>query len=311
MLRERCDVTVWPHDRASTRAELIESCQGKDALVCLLTERVDAQVLAAAPTLRIVANVAVGFDNLDVVAGTAAGVVMSNTPGVLDDTTADLAFALLMATARRLCEGDRLMRTGTWRGWGIMQLLGQDVHHAKLGIIGFGRIGRGVARRARGFDMQVSYHDAVRAPQDVEQELGVRFVPLDLLLSESDFVSLHVPLLPQTQHLIDATALRSMKKTAIIINTSRGPVIDEAALVQALRDGVIAGAGLDVYEREPELAAGLTELQNVVLLPHIGSASVATRSKMGEIAAQNVLAFFAGQAPPTALNPEVLSQRRA
>jgi glyoxylate reductase len=311
MLRERCDVTVWSHDRAPTREELIHNCKGKDALVCLLTERVDAEVLAAAPSLRIVANVAVGFDNLDVAAGTAAGVVMSNTPGVLDDTTADLAFALLMATARRLCEGDRLMRTGTWGGWGIMQLLGQDVHHAKLGIVGFGRIGRGLAKRARGFDMAVSYHDAVRAPETVERELGVTFVPMDRLLCESDFVSLHVPLLPQTRHLINADALRSMKKTAIIVNTSRGPVIDEAALAQALREGIIAGAGLDVYEREPQLADGLAELSNVVLLPHIGSASVATRSKMAEIAARNVLALFAGQTPPTALNPEVLSQRRA
>jgi glyoxylate reductase len=311
MLRERCDVTVWPHDRAPTREELIQNCRAKDALVCLLTERVDADVLAAAPSLRIVANVAVGYDNLDVAAGTAAGVVMSNTPGVLDDTTADLAFALLAATARRLCEGDRLVRSGTWGGWGIMQLLGQDVHHAKLGIVGFGRIGRGVAKRARGFDMDVSYHDAVRAPEAVERELGVRFVPIDQLLRESDFVSLHVPLLPGTRHLIDADALRSMKRTAIIVNTSRGPVMDEAALVQAVREGVIAGAGLDVYENEPHLADGLVELPNVVLLPHIGSASVATRSKMAEIAAQNVLAFFAGQTPPTALNPEVLSLRRA
>ncbi len=311
MLRERCDVTVWPHDRPPTQAELIDNCRGKDALVCLLTERVDAAVLSAAPTLRIVANVAVGFDNLDVAAGTAAGVVMSNTPGVLDDTTADLAFALLMATARRLVEGDRLTRSGAWGGWGIMQLLGQDVHHAKLGIIGFGRIGRGLARRARGFDMNVVYHDAIRADGDVEDQLGVTYVPLPQLLQESDFISLHVPLLPQTHHLIDAAALRSMKKTAIVINTSRGPVIDEAALVEALRTGVITGAGLDVYEHEPKLAPGLTELSNVVLLPHIGSASVATRSKMAEIAAQNVLAFFAGEMPPTALNPEVLSARRA
>ena len=311
MLRQRCDVTVWPQDRAPTSQELIDNCQGKDALVCLLTERVDAQVLAAAPTLRIVANVAVGFDNLDIPAGTKAGVVMSNTPGVLDDTTADLAFALLMATARRLAEGDRLMRTGSWGGWGIMQLLGQDVHHAKLGIVGFGRIGRGLARRARGFEMEVSYHDALRAPEDVERELGVSFVPMKTLLAQSDFISLHVPLLPETRHLIDAAALRSMKKTAIIVNTSRGPVIDEAALVQALRDGVIAGAGLDVYEHEPKMAAGLAQLPNVVLLPHIGSASVATRSKMAEIAAQNVLAFFDGKTPPTALNPEVLKLRQA
>ncbi len=310
MLREHCDVTVWPHDRPPSREELIEHCLGKDALVCLLTEKVDAALLAAAPTLKIVANVAVGFDNLDVKAATAAGVIMSNTPGVLDDTTADLAFALLMATARRLAEGDRLVRSGTWGGWGIMQLLGQDVHHARLGIVGFGRIGRGVARRARGFGMSVTYHDAVRAPDEVERELGVTYVPLDQLLRESDFISLHVPLIPQTQHLINAAALRTMKKTAVLINTSRGPVIDEAALVEALRTGVIAGAGLDVYENEPDLAAGLAALPNAVLLPHIGSASVATRSKMAEIAARNVIAFFAGEVPPTALNPEVLSKAR-
>ncbi len=310
MLRAHCDVTVWPHDRAPNRDELIENCKGKNALVCLLTERVDAALLAAAPTLKIVANVAVGFDNLDVKAATAAGVVMSNTPGVLDDTTADLAFALLMATARRLAEGDRLTRSGSWTGWGIMQLLGQDVHHARLGIVGFGRIGRGVARRARGFEMSVCYHDAVRAPAEVERELGVTYVPMEQLLRESDFISLHVPLLPQTRHLIDATALRMMKKTAILVNSSRGPVIDEAALVEALSNGVIAGAGLDVYENEPALAPGLASLPNAVLLPHIGSASVATRNKMAEIAAQNVIAFFAGGVPPTALNPEALSKAR-
>ncbi|MDQ6766666.1 MAG: D-glycerate dehydrogenase [Candidatus Eremiobacteraeota bacterium] len=311
LLRAHCDVTVWPHDRAPTRDELIAQCQNKDALVCLLTEKVDAAVLTAAPTLKIVANIAVGFDNLDVAAGTAAGVVMSNTPGVLDDTTADLAFALLMTTARRLVEGDRMVRSGQWGGWGIMQLLGRDVHHASLGIVGFGRIGRGVARRARGFEMAVSYHDAVRAPVDVERELGVSYVPFEDLLRESDFISLHVPLMPQTHHLIDATALRAMKRSAIVINTSRGSVVDEAALVEALRKGVIAGAGLDVYEHEPALADGLAQLPNVVILPHIGSASIATRSKMAEIAAQNVIAFFQGRTPPTALNPDALSARRA
>jgi len=311
LLRRHCDVSVWPHDRPATRDELIANCKGKDALVCLLTDKVDAEVLAAAPSLKIVANVAVGFDNLDVAAGTAARVVMSNTPGVLDDTTADLAFALLMATARRLVEGDRLVRSGGWRGWGIMQLLGRDVHHAKLGIVGFGRIGRGLARRARGFDMSVSYHDAIRAPADVERELGVTFVPFDQLLRESDFVSLHVPLMPETHHLIDAAALRTMKKSAVLINTSRGPVIDEAALVEALRTGVIAGAGLDVYEHEPKIADGLAALPNAVLLPHIGSASIATRNKMAEIAAENVIAFFQGKMPPTALNPDVFKASRA
>lgn len=306
LLRERCDVSVWPHDRPPTREELIENCRDKDALVCLLTERVDAGVLEQLPSLRIVANVAVGFDNLDVKAGTAAGVVMTNTPGVLDDTTADLAFALLMTTARRLVEGDKLTRTGTWGGWGIMQLLGHDVHHATLGIVGFGRIGRGVARRARGFSMNVVYYDGIRATPDVESELGVRFVELDELLRTADFVTLHVPLLPETRHLIDAVVLKKMKRTAVLVNTSRGPVVDEAALVQALRDGTIAAAGLDVYENEPKLTPGMTDLPNVVLLPHIGSASYATRGKMAEIAARNVIAYFNGETPPTALNPEAV-----
>jgi glyoxylate reductase len=310
LLREHADVEVWPHDRPPTAQELVDRARGKDALVTLLTEKVDAALLAAAPTVRIVANVAVGFDNFDVPAATKAGVVLTNTPGVLDDTTADLAFALLMATARLIPQGDRLTRTGTWGGWGIMQLLGHDVHHAKLGIIGFGRIGRGVAKRAAGFGMQVSYHDAIRASAEVERELGATYVPLEQLLAESDFISLHVPLMPETRHLLDAKAFAGMKPNAIVINTSRGPVIDEAALVKALRDGVIAGAGLDVYENEPKLAAGLAELDNVVLLPHIGSASIATRSKMAEIAARNVVAFFAGETPPTALNPEVLASAR-
>lgn len=278
-----------------------------DALVCLLTERIDAEFLSAAPTLRIVANVAVGFDNFDVAAGTKAGVVMTNTPGVLDETTADLAFALLMAVARRIGEGDRLVRSGAWGGWGLSQLLGYDVHHATLGIVGFGRIGRGVARRASGFQMTVLYYDPAPIPPQAAQELGAKNVPFDELLGASDFVSVHVPLLPQTHHLFDAAALRKMKRTAILVNTSRGPVVDEAALVTALRGGIIAGAGLDVYEREPALAPGLADLPNVVLLPHIGSASYATRSKMAEVAAQNVVAFFAGQMPPTALNPEVVA----
>ena len=306
LLREHFDVTVWPHDRAPTREELIAQTRGKDALVCLLTEKIDADVLAALPTVKIVANVAVGFDNLDVAAGTAAGVVMSNTPGVLDETTADLAFALILASARRIVEGDRLMRTGKWGGWGILQLLGHDVHHATLGIVGLGRIGRAVARRATGFSMQVIYADGIAAPPEVERELGVQRVSMDELLGRSDFVSLHVPLLKETHHLIDAAAMKKMKPTALLINTSRGPVVEEAALIAALRDGVIAGAGLDVYEFEPKVSPGLLALPNVVVLPHIASASHATRGKMAEVAARNVIAFFAGETPPTALNPEVL-----
>ena len=308
LLREHFEVTVWPHDRAPSRDELIQQGRGKDALVTLLTEKVDASVLSELPTVKIVANVAVGFDNLDVVAGTAAGVVMTNTPGVLDETTADLAFALLMATARRVVEADKLMRSGTWGGWGIMQMLGHDVHHASLGIVGFGRIGRCVARRASGFSMKVVYSDAFAATPEVERELGVRRVDLDELLATSDFVTVHVPLLPETRHLIDAAALKKMKKSACLINTSRGPVVEEAALVAALRVGVIAGAGLDVYEFEPKVSPELVKMDNVVLLPHIASASYATRGKMAEIAAGNVIAFFAGEPPPTALNPEVLSK---
>jgi len=308
LLRAHCDVDVWPHDRAPSREELIASCKGKDALVCLLTEKVDGSVLAEMPSVKIVANVAVGFDNLDVEAATAAGVVMSNTPGVLDDTTADLAFALLMAAARRLGEAERVMRSGTWAGWGIMQLMGQDIHHATLGIVGFGRIGRGVAHRAAGFDMQIVYTDAQPVPPEVAAELHTRFVSMDELLSMSDFVTLHVPLMPSTHHLINAAALAKMKKTAVLVNTSRGPVVEEAALAEALRNGVIAAAGLDAYEHEPSISPALAALENVVLLPHIGSASVATRGKMADIAARNVIAFFSGQAPPTALNPEVLGR---
>ncbi|MBV8170757.1 MAG: D-glycerate dehydrogenase [Candidatus Eremiobacteraeota bacterium] len=308
LLEKHTDADVWPHDRAPTREELVRGAKNADALVTLLTEKVDADVLAAAPRVRIVANVAVGFDNFDVAAATKAGVVMTNTPGVLDDTTADLAFALLLCTARRLAEGDRLMRTGAWDGWGIMQLLGHDVHHATLGIVGFGRIGRGVARRALGFDMTVLYADEFPASPEVERELHVTRVPLDELLARSDFVTLHTPLLPGTKHLINAQSLEKMKRTACLINTSRGPVIDEAALVQALRSGTIAGAGLDVYEHEPKMAPGLAELDNVVILPHIGSASYATRGKMAQMAASNVIAFFEGKTPPNALNPEALTR---
>ncbi len=305
-LREQCDVTVWPHDRPPTREELVEQCSGKDALVCLLTEKIDAEVLSAVPTLKIVANVAVGFDNLDVAAANHAGVVMSNTPGVLDETTADLAFALMMASARRLVEGDRLVRSGRWGGWGIMQLLGHDIHHATLGIVGFGRIGRAVSRRAAGFEMNIVYTDAAPVHPEVEHEFHARFCSMDDLLAAADFVTLHVPLGAETYHLINAHRLRQMKRSAHLINTSRGPVIEEEALVEALRDGIIAGAGLDVYEHEPRVSQALIELPNVVLLPHVGSASHATRGKMAEVAAENVLAFFSGRPLPSALNPEVL-----
>jgi glyoxylate reductase len=258
-----------------------------------------------APKLRIAANVAVGFDNIDVAACTKRGVAATNTPGVLDETTADFAWTLLMAVARRLSEGEALARSGNWKNWNLDQLVGTDVWGKTLGIVGFGRIGRAVARRAGGFQMKVIYTDAVRAAEDVEIELKAEFREMNVLLAESDFVSVHVPLLPETRRLFDAPKFNRMKPTAFLINTSRGPVVDEAALVAALVAGKIAGAGLDVYENEPLIHPGLKRA-NVVLAPHIASASLETRTKMACIAATNVVAFFAGQRPPNILNPEVL-----
>ena len=267
----------------------------KEALVCLLTEKVNDELLQAAPKLRIAANVAVGFDNIDVPACTKGGVVATNTPGVLDETTADFAWTLLMAVARRLGEGDALARSGDWKGWDLDQLVGTDVWGKTLGIVGFGRIGRAMARRSSGFQMRVIYTDAVRAPAEVEKEL----------LAESDFISVHVPLLPETRGLFNATKFERMKRTAFLINTSRGPVVDEAALVAALESGTIAGAALDVFEKEPAIHPGLRR-SNVVLAPHIASASLETRTKMACMAAENVIALLQGRRPANVLNPEVL-----
>jgi glyoxylate reductase len=271
----------------------------------LLTEKVTEDLLRAAPKLRIAANVAVGFDNIDVAACTKRGVVATNTPGVLDETTADFAWTLMMAVARRLGEGESLARSGIWPGWNLDQLVGTDVWGKTLGLVGFGRIGRAVARRAIGFQMKVIYTDAVRVPPEVEKELNAEFGDMNALLAESDFISVHVPLLPETRGLFDAPKFYRMKPTAFLINTSRGPVVDEAALVAALEAGKIAGAGLDVYENEPFIHPGLKRA-NVVLAPHIASASLETRTKMACIAAQNVVSLFAGQRPPNMLNPEVL-----
>jgi len=277
----------------------------KDGLVCLLTEKVNEELLQAAPKLRIAANVAVGFDNIDVAACTKRGVAATNTPGVLDETTADFAWTLLMAGARRLAEGEALARSGSWKGWDLDQLVGTDVWGKTLGIVGFGRIGRAVARRAGGFHMKVIYTDAVRAPENVEKELKAEFREMSALLAESDFISVHVPLLPETRGLFDPSKFQRMKPTAFLINTSRGPVVNEAALVAALEKGKIAGAGLDVYENEPVIHPGLKRA-NVVLAPHIASASLETRTKMACMAAENVVALFNGQRPPNILNPEVL-----
>jgi glyoxylate reductase len=306
ILDQHFDAEYWQPAERISRAELLKRVAEKEALICLLTEKVDEELLAAAPKLRIAATVSVGFDNVDVVACTRHKVIATNTPGVLDDTTADFAWTLLMAIARRLVEGDAWMRSGTWPGWDLDQLLGGDVWGKTLGVMGFGRIGRGVARRSQGFQMRVLYHDAVRAPADVEKELHAEFVDRDRLFRESDFISLHVPLLPDTRHLISKENLGKMKPTAYLINTSRGPVVDEAALAEALENKKIAGAALDVFEAEPKVHPALLARKDVILTPHIASASVETRTKMAVMAANNVVAAFDGHRPPNALNADAL-----
>jgi glyoxylate reductase len=305
ILQESCEVEFWTKSERPPREEVLRRVKDKDGLVCLLTEKVNEELLQAAPKLRIAANVAVGFDNIDVAACTKRGVAATNTPGVLDETTADFAWTLLMAVARRLAEGEALARSGSWKGWDLDQLVGTDVWGKTLGIVGFGRIGRAVARRAGGFHMNVIYTDAVRAPENVEKESKAEFREMNALLAESDFISVHVPLLPETRGLFDPPKFQRMKPTAFLINTSRGPVVNEAALVAALEKGKIAGAALDVYENEPVIHAGLKRA-NVVLAPHIASASLETRTKMACMAAENVVALFNGQRPPNILNPEVL-----
>jgi glyoxylate reductase len=308
ILSASCQMEYWTQPERISKEELLRRIKDKEGLVCLLTERVNEELLGAAPKLRIAANVAVGFDNIDVPACTKRGVVATNTPGVLDETTADFAWTLLMAVARRLGEGEQLARSGNWKGWDLDQLVGADVFGKTLGLVGFGRIGRAVARRAAGFQMKVLYSDAARAPLDVEKELKVEYSELNALLAESDFVSVHVPLLEDTRGLFDAAKFARMKPTAFLINTARGPVVDEAALVHALESGKIAGAALDVYENEPFIHPGLKRL-NVVLAPHLASASLETRTKMACMAAENVVALFKGKKPPNMLNPEVLKAR--
>jgi glyoxylate reductase len=305
ILSASCDVEYWSQPEQISKEELFSRVKDKEALVCLLTEKVDEDLLRAAPKLRIAANVAVGFDNINVPACTKRGVVATNTPGVLDETTADFAWTLLMAVARRLGEGEQMARSGNWKGWDLDQLVGTDVWGKTLGLVGFGRIGRAMARRAAGFQMKVIYADAIRAPLDVEKQLKAEHRDFNTLLAESDFISVHVPLLSDTKGLFDAPKFFRMKPTAFLINTSRGPVVDEAALVHALESGKIAGAALDVYENEPFIHPGLKR-PNVVLSPHIASASLATRTRMACIAAENVVALFKGQRPPNMLNPEVL-----
>ncbi len=309
MLEKAGDVEYWKGPEAMPRAELLKRVEDKDALVCVLTDKVDAELLAAAPKLRVASTVSVGYDNIDVAACTAKKVIATNTPGVLDDTTADLAWALMLAIARRLVEGDAWVRTGQWPGFAIDQLLGGDVYGKTLGIIGFGRIGQCVARRALGFGMRVIYSGSRQAPAEVETELNARLVSQDELFQQADFVSLHVPLTPATRHLISRENLDKMKRTAFLINTSRGPVVDEEALADALENKKIAGAALDVFEHEPKIHPKLMARRDVILTPHIGSATVETRTRMMVVAANNVAAFFEGRTPPNALNKDALGLR--
>jgi len=305
-LSRDADVDVWPDELPPPYEELRRRVADAHGLICLLTDRIDAGLIETAAALRVISNMAVGYDNIDVAAATARGIPIGNTPGVLTETTADLAWALIMATARRIVEGERYVREGRWRTWDPNLLLGYDVHGATLGIVGFGKIGRAVAQRARGFDMRVLY--ATRSEPAV-LGLGER-APLDGLLRESDFVSLHVPLTPDTRHMIGERALRMMKRTAILVNTARGPVVDQAALVRALREGWIAGAGLDVAEVEPiPPGDALLSAPNAVLLPHIGSASHATRERMAAMSVENCLAGLRGEILPHCVNAEALARR--
>jgi lactate dehydrogenase-like 2-hydroxyacid dehydrogenase len=306
-IRDACDVRVWEDELPPPRAELLAAVRNCDGILTLLTDRVDDELLdAAGPGLKVVSNYAVGFDNIDVEAVTRRGVPAGNTPGVLTETTADLAFALLMAAARRIPEGDRYVRDGRWRTWGPLLLLGPDVHGATIGIVGFGRIGQAMARRARGFGMRVLYQDLHRVDAATEAELGATFAPLEELLPQADFVSLHTNLTPETKGLIDAEKLSWMKPTAVLVNTSRGPVIDHAALAAALRSGQIFAAALDVTDPEPiPMDDPLVGLDNCLIVPHIASASRATRAKMAEMAAANLLAGVRGERLPTPVNPEV------
>ena len=307
MVTEATEATVWPDELPPPRDTLLSAVEGCDGVLTLLTDRVDAEFLnRAGKQLKVVSNYAVGFDNVDVPECTRRRIPVGNTPDVLTETTADLAFALLLAAARRLPEADRYVRAGKWRTWGPMLLLGPDVHGATIGIVGFGRIGQAVARRAAGFGMRILYHDVNRLQDEVTKPLGATYAPLEELLASSDFVSLHVNLTPETRHLIDSAALRRMKKSAVLVNTSRGPVVDGQALFEALRDGEIFAAGLDVTDPEPLPADDpLLGLDNCLVVPHIASASRATRAKMAEMAAANLLAGLRGERLPTPVNPEV------
>jgi glyoxylate/hydroxypyruvate/2-ketogluconate reductase len=302
-LRQHFDVTDNQSDTPMDAETLAKNLADKTGAMTTLVDRVDAKLLARCPKLKAVCNIAVGFNNIDLGACSTAGVMATNTPGVLDDSTADFTWALILSTARRVVESDAHVRAGQWKGWYLKQFLGADVHHATLGILGFGRIGRRVARRAMGFDMTVLYHDTQPADTATERACNAAFVGMDELLSRADILTIHVPYAPATHHLVSGRVLRKMKPGAILIHASRGGVVDDAALVEALRSGRLAGAGLDVFENEPALNPAFLGMQNVVLTPHIASSSAATRHAMAMLAAQNLVAALTTGTPPNLLNP--------
>jgi glyoxylate/hydroxypyruvate/2-ketogluconate reductase len=305
-LERRFEVEHNAEDRPWPPEELARRLQGRSGAMATVMDRFDEPLLAQCPDLRVISNIAVGYNNIDVAACTKRGIRVTNTPGVLDDTTADLAWALLMAAARRIAEGDQHVRAGDWKiAFGVQYFLGQDIHHATLGIVGMGRIGQAIARRARGFDMRVIYHNRNRLPAADEERLGAEWVERERLLAEADFVVVMAPYSSTNHHLIGAAELAKMKPTAILVNTARGGVVDDAALVDALAHGRIAGAGLDVFEGEPKLHPGYRELKNVVMTPHIGSASRATRMTMCRTAMDNMAAVLEGREPPNLVNKEV------
>jgi gluconate 2-dehydrogenase len=303
-LTVHCEVDSNQEDIALTPNVLAERLADKDGVICSLTDRIDSALLERCPKLKIVANIAVGYNNIDVPACTARRIMASNTPGVLDDSTADLAWTLMLGAARRVTEVERKVRAGEWTGWRLKQWLGTDVHHATLGIVGMGRIGQAIARRAAGFDMRVLYHNRKRVAEEIERKLNASWKSLDELLRDADFIVLQVPYSPATHHLIGADELAKMKPGAILINSTRGGVVDDAALIAALRNGTIRAAGLDVFENEPNLNPGFLELDNVVLAPHIGSSTEATRRAMAMTAAKNAVVALTGGIPPNLINPE-------
>ena len=304
ILAEAAEVLAYPPNRPLDEASIRQAAEGCIGIVSQLMDPIRDTVLST-PGLKCVSNVAVGFDNIDLATATSHKVMVTNTPGVLNDSTADFAFTLLMATARRIVEADSFTRSGRFRGWAIDMMLGQDIFGATLGIVGVGRIGRGVAHRAKGFNMRVLYYDPQPLPREAEEQLGATRVDLGRLIAESDFISIHVPLTQETHHLFSTQQFNQMKRNAVLVNTSRGPVVDEAALVEALKGRKLAGAGLDVYEREPAVHPGLTPMPNVVLAPHIASATVRTRSEMSAMAARNMATAVRGGRPPNLVNPEV------